>query len=129
MPIAQLAREKADTPSNFCAKLRKHVRNRRLEAVRQLGVDRIVDFTFGLGDTACHLILELFSQGNVVLTDAGYVVLTLLRSHRDDAKDYVLMPRHPYPLNKVQVGTVSWIGCLWLRGALFSFVFVAMLAW
>jgi predicted ribosome quality control (RQC) complex YloA/Tae2 family protein len=43
----QWAKDKADTPSNFTLKLRKHLRTRRLEDVRQLGVDRIVDFTFG----------------------------------------------------------------------------------
>ena len=43
----QWAKEKADTPSNFTLKLRKHLRTRRLEDVRQLGVDRIVDFSFG----------------------------------------------------------------------------------
>ena len=99
--LLQYSREKYDAPSNFTTKLRKHVRNRRLEAVRQLGVDRIVDFTFGVGDTSAHVILELFAQGNVVLADSAYTVLTLLRSHRDDAKEYVLMPRHPYPLNQV----------------------------
>lgn len=45
--ILQWAKEKSDTPSNFTLKLRKHLRTRRLEDVRQLGVDRIVDFTFG----------------------------------------------------------------------------------
>lgn len=43
----QWAKEKSETPSNFTLKLRKHLRTRRLEDVRQLGVDRIVDFTFG----------------------------------------------------------------------------------
>jgi hypothetical protein len=30
--------------------------------VRQLGVDRVVDFTFGAGETAYHLILEMYAQ-------------------------------------------------------------------
>ena len=40
-------REKADAPSNVCAKFRQHLRGRRLQDVRQLGADRIVVFTFG----------------------------------------------------------------------------------
>ena len=40
------AREKADTPSNITLKLRKHIRTRRLESVRQVGADRIVQLTF-----------------------------------------------------------------------------------
>lgn len=43
----QWSKDKASMPSNFTLKLRKHLRTRRLEDVRQLGVDRIVDFTFG----------------------------------------------------------------------------------
>ena len=59
-------REKGDTPNNFCikvsfvplsqfvfksnAQLRKHIRTKRLEQVRQFGVDRVVDMTFGVGE-------------------------------------------------------------------------------
>jgi predicted ribosome quality control (RQC) complex YloA/Tae2 family protein len=78
----QVIRGKPGAPSNFTLKLRKHLRTRRLEAVTQLGVDRVVDFQFGSGDAACHLILELYAAGNVILTDSKYEVLTLLRSHR-----------------------------------------------
>ncbi len=55
-------RDKSDIPSNFALKLRKHIRTRRLEDIRQLGVDRIVDFVFGVGENAHHLILEMYSQ-------------------------------------------------------------------
>ena len=58
----QYQKEKSDTPSNFTLKLRKHLRTRRLEDVKQLGVDRIVDFVFGTGEATHHLILELYSQ-------------------------------------------------------------------
>jgi predicted ribosome quality control (RQC) complex YloA/Tae2 family protein len=57
-----MVRDKSDTPSNFTLKLRKHIRTRRLEDVRQLGVDRIVDFVFGSGEAQYHLILEMYSQ-------------------------------------------------------------------
>lgn len=58
----QFLRDKSDSPSNFTLKLRKHLRTRRLEDVRQLGIDRMVDFAFGSGDSTYHLILELYSQ-------------------------------------------------------------------
>ena len=44
-------------------------------------------------------------QGNVVLTDSNYEVLTLLRSHRDDDKGMALMPRHPYPIHTIRLRT------------------------
>jgi predicted ribosome quality control (RQC) complex YloA/Tae2 family protein len=45
-------------------KLRKHIRTRRLTNVRQLGVDRIVDFEFaGIGEgTTYHIIAEFYAS-------------------------------------------------------------------
>ncbi|KAL4272704.1 hypothetical protein GQ457_13G023440 [Hibiscus cannabinus] len=90
-------RDKSNTPSGFTLKLRKHIRTRRLEDVRQLGYDRIVLFQFGLGANAHYVILELYAQGNIILTDSEFTVLTLLRSHRDDDKGVAIMSRHRYP--------------------------------
>ena len=61
----QYAKEKSDTPSNFTLKLRKHLRTRRLDGLRQLGVDRVVDFSFGQGEACYHLILELYAQARM----------------------------------------------------------------
>ncbi|KAL5849225.1 hypothetical protein ACOSQ4_007238 [Xanthoceras sorbifolium] len=90
-------RDKKNTPSGFTLKLRKHIRTRRLEDVRQLGYDRIILFQFGLGANAHYVILELYAQGNILLTDSEFTVLTLLRSHRDDDKGVAIMSRHRYP--------------------------------
>lgn len=94
----QYVRDKSNTPSGFTLKLRKHIRTRRLEDVRQLGYDRIVVFQFGLGANAHYIILELYAQGNIILTDSDFMVLTLLRSHRDDDKGFAIMSRHRYPI-------------------------------
>ena len=42
--------ERPDAPSGFALKLRKHLRSRRLEGLRQLGADRLVDLSFGSGE-------------------------------------------------------------------------------
>lgn len=42
--------------------MRKHLRTRRLESVQQLGADRIVDFQFGSGEAAYHVIIELYDR-------------------------------------------------------------------
>lgn len=42
-------------------------------------------------------------QGNIVLTDSKYQILTLLRSHRDDEKGFALMARYPYPMHAVRL--------------------------
>ncbi|THF98930.1 hypothetical protein TEA_011129 [Camellia sinensis var. sinensis] len=96
-------RDKSNTPSGFTLKLRKHIRTRRLEDVRQLGYDRIILFQFGLGANAHYVILELYAQGNILLTDSEFMVLTLLRSHRDDDKGFAIMSRHRYPIEICRV--------------------------
>lgn len=69
-------------PSQFAMKLRKHLRNLRLESIRQLGnLERVVDFRFGSGEFSHHLILELYGMGNIILTNDKYVILALLRVH------------------------------------------------
>mmetsp|Transcript_17184 Transcript_17184/g.37074 ORF Transcript_17184/g.37074 Transcript_17184/m.37074 type:complete len:1292 (-) Transcript_17184:45-3920(-) len=74
-------------PSPFAMKLRKHLRNLRLENVTQLGnLDRVVDFRFGSGSYAHHLILELYAQGNLILCDGEYRILGLLRTHEYEVK-------------------------------------------
>lgn len=95
--------DKPDVPSNFVLKLRKHLRTRRLEGISQLGVDRIVRLTFGTGEKEYHVILEFYAQGNIMLTDHTYQVLTLLRSHRDDAKGIAMMSRHIYPIHSIRL--------------------------
>jgi len=56
--------------------------------VRQLGnLDRVVDFRFGSGEYAHHLILELYGLGNIILTNDKYVILALLRLHEYSSTD------------------------------------------
>ncbi|KAK9767340.1 hypothetical protein K7432_002958 [Basidiobolus ranarum] len=79
----EFARDKYSAPSTFCMKLRKHLRARRLTDVRQLGVDRIIDFEFASfsedGVGGYHIIAEFYASGNIILTDHTYKILTLLR--------------------------------------------------
>ena len=41
-------------------------------------------------------------QGNVILTDADYNILTLLRSHRDEDQGYAIQANRPYPIRTVR---------------------------
>ncbi|CAG8694233.1 12579_t:CDS:10, partial [Cetraspora pellucida] len=74
----QFSRDKSITPSPFCI---KHIRTRRLTDVRQLGVDRIIDFEFaGIGEgITYHIIAEFYASGNIIFTDHEYTILSLLR--------------------------------------------------
>ena len=55
------ARErKADQPSKFNAKLRMHLRGKRLNGVNQMGADRAVAFTFGAGDVIGREVFRVY---------------------------------------------------------------------
>ncbi|KAJ2689784.1 hypothetical protein IWW39_001250 [Coemansia spiralis] len=84
-------RDKSITPSNFCMKLRKHLKARRLTAVRQIGMDRVVDFEFAVAagpqaEGTYHIICEFYASGNIILTDHQYTTLALLRVVHVDAE-------------------------------------------
>ncbi|NXJ90609.1 NEMF factor, partial [Corythaixoides concolor] len=89
-------------PSGFAMKCRKHLKTRRLVSVKQLGIDRIVDFQFGSDEAAYHLIVELYDRGNVVLTDHEYVILNILRFRTDEADDVRFAVRERYPVDSAK---------------------------
>ncbi|XP_065332099.1 ribosome quality control complex subunit NEMF homolog [Cloeon dipterum] len=74
---------KNQAPSSFSMKMRKHLKNKRLESLTQLGIDRAIDLQFGTGPAAYHLILELYDRGNIILTDCDLVILNVLRPHTE----------------------------------------------
>ena len=74
-------KNKKELPSGFSMKLRKHLRTKKLTSIRQLGMDRVIDLQFGRDEFAAHIIVELYAQGNIILTDENYTILSLLRSY------------------------------------------------
>lgn len=66
--------------------MRKHLKNKRLESLTQIGVDRMIDMQFGSGEAAYHVILELYDRGNIVLTDHEMTILNILRPHTEGDK-------------------------------------------
>ncbi|CAL4114173.1 unnamed protein product [Meganyctiphanes norvegica] len=92
---------KSPAPSGFSMKLRKHIRNKRLEWVHQMGVDRIVDLKFGQAEAEHHLIVELYDRGNIVLTNSSYTILNILRT-RKDGEETRFAVGEQYPVDKVR---------------------------
>ena len=95
-----------DLPSGFSMKLRKHLRTKKLDAIEQLGIDRVIDLTFGKGEFACHILVELYASGNVILTDNNYTILSLLRSHKFE-EDARIAVKQKYPFSQAAGLTVN----------------------
>ena len=86
-------------PTTFCSKFRKHIKNKRLEKISQIGNDRIIDMQFGTGDFCYHIILELFSSGNIILTDKDYKILNTLRRYiYDDDNKILVSQKYPFEM-------------------------------
>ena len=76
--LTSFARTTAAAPSHFVARLRKHLRTRRVTKVQQVGTDRVIEIEFSEG--LYRLFLEFYAGGNVVLTDGELTILALLRT-------------------------------------------------
>ncbi|XP_023345305.1 nuclear export mediator factor NEMF [Eurytemora carolleeae] len=91
---------KNPAPSGFSMKLRKHINNKRLEKISQMGVDRVLDIQFGAGDASYHLILEMYDRGNLVLTDHEYLIMNILRPRVAGEEKFLVRESYPVELAK-----------------------------
>ncbi len=63
------------TPPPFAMVLRKHLKNARMTGVRQLGFDRVLALDFDTKFGKRHLYVEVFRDGNIILTDEQGVIV------------------------------------------------------
>ncbi|MFZ0005633.1 MAG: ribosome rescue protein RqcH [Methanoregula sp.] len=76
-------------PPQFAMFLRKYLSGGKVLAIRQHGLERILIFDIGKGTLTYRLIIELFDEGNVILTDESYRIIKPLRHHRFKDRDIV----------------------------------------
>lgn len=98
---------KNPAPSGFSMKLRKHINNKRLEYIKQCGVDRVLDLQFGSGDAAYHLILEMYDRGNLVLTDWEFKILNILRPRVAGEEKFLVRETYPLELCKQEFNVLD----------------------
>ena len=89
--------EPPKNPPQFAMLLRKYLSGGKVLAIRQHGLERIIVFDIGKGTTTFHLIIELYDEGNVILTDEKFEIIKPLRHHR--FKDREIIPRALYTLS------------------------------
>ena len=94
-------------PTSFASKLRKHLKNKRLENIEQINDDRIIKFQFGTGEYINYLICEFYASGNIVLTDGDYKILSKIRNHIYDETN-----KFNYPINTKDVNINSGRGII-----------------
>ncbi|MGA2121922.1 MAG: ribosome rescue protein RqcH [Methanoregula sp.] len=82
---AHLVRDLPEPPKNppqFAMLLRKYISGGKVLAIRQHGLERVLIFDVGKGNLIYRLIIELFDEGNVILSDENYTIIKPLWHHR-----------------------------------------------
>ena len=62
-------------PAPFAMVLRKVLTNSRLEKIEQIGFDRVLKLTFESSHGNYHLYIEVFRDGNIILTDQDDIIV------------------------------------------------------
>ncbi|MDP3396333.1 MAG: ribosome rescue protein RqcH [Methanoregula sp.] len=86
-------------PPQYAMLLRKYLSGGKVLAIHQHGLERILIFDVGKGTTVYHLIIELFDEGNVILTNEEYKIVKPLRHHR--FKEREIVPNAVYQMSAV----------------------------
>ena len=72
------AEENPAEPPAFCMALRKYLRNAWVSGIDQHEFERIITVTFGTKTGMLKLVLELFGEGNIILTNEQNVIIHAL---------------------------------------------------
>jgi predicted ribosome quality control (RQC) complex YloA/Tae2 family protein len=103
--------EPPKNPPQYAMLLRKHISGGKVLAIRQHGLERILIFDIGKHDLTYHLIIELFDEGNVILTDESYTIIKPLRHHR--FKDREIVPGAIYTMSETDpTGSLEQLGAV-----------------
>jgi predicted ribosome quality control (RQC) complex YloA/Tae2 family protein len=98
--LTSFVRTTAAEPSPFVRRVRKFIGTRRVSSVSQVGTDRIIEFQFS--DGLYRLFLEFYAQGNIVVTDKEYNILTLLRNVNEGSEQDQLRIGAKYNISAVK---------------------------
>ncbi len=85
--LTEAAYKNPESAPMFCMLLRKHFAGGKIKAVKQQGLDRVIDLTFEchseLGDLINkHIIIEIMSRNsNIIVTDEEYKIYDCLRKN------------------------------------------------
>ncbi len=90
MHLSSYKRESPQMPPSFCLFLRKHLQGRRINDIKQVNFDRVVQ----IETDDSFVIIELFSKGNVILTDKQRKIIMPLEVQ--NWKDRKVAPKENY---------------------------------
>lgn len=90
--VAFYSENKPETASQFSIVLRKNLSERRITSVVQINFDRIVKISLSTGQ---ELILEMFREGNLIITDGSAITFAMNQREWKNRKIIVGEPYKP----------------------------------
>ncbi|WP_254530571.1 ribosome rescue protein RqcH [Natrinema gelatinilyticum] len=94
-------------PPQFAMMLRNRLSGADFAGVEQFEFDRILEFTFERDDGTTRLIVELFGQGNVAVTNDEYEVIDCLETVRLKSRTVVPGSRYEFPESRTNPLSIS----------------------
>ncbi|ELZ20895.1 ribosome rescue protein RqcH [Natrinema limicola] len=94
-------------PPQFAMMLRNRLSGADFAGVEQYEFDRILEFVFEREDGTTRIIVELFGQGNIAVTDGEYEVIDCLETVRLKSRTVVPGSRYEFPESRINPLTVS----------------------
>ena len=88
--VTKTSQQSSPQPSSFCMQLRKHLLGKTISDVRQHEFDRIIE----IETDGYKIIFELFSTGNLILTDSSGLIIGILE--QQEWKDRILKVKSIY---------------------------------
>ena len=97
MHLTSYSLEKPQTPPAFCMTLRKYLPGAWISNFEQFEFERVVTFQFKVKETSLKLILELFGEGNIILTGSKDEILQALFFKRMRDRNIVRNETYQFP--------------------------------
>ncbi|WP_254764411.1 ribosome rescue protein RqcH [Natrinema marinum] len=94
-------------PPQFAMMLRNRLSGADFAGVEQYEFDRILEFIFEREDGTTRIIVELFGQGNVAVTDGEYEVIDCLETVRLKSRTVVPGSRYEFPDTRTNPLSIS----------------------
>ncbi|NHJ12194.1 MAG: DUF814 domain-containing protein [Candidatus Thorarchaeota archaeon] len=92
--LTEYRRAAPRVPPKFCTVLRKYLRDKRVNSIKQHDLDRIVVIEIGEEDSRYKIVAELFGSGNLLLLDPEDSIFVAMRYRR--MKDRNIVPKASY---------------------------------
>ncbi|RLE38566.1 hypothetical protein DRJ17_03580 [Candidatus Woesearchaeota archaeon] len=99
------AKQSSPQPPGFCRFLRKYLKNARVNEIKQIDFERIIQITFSTKEKNYIMIIELIPPGNVILCETDFTIRSPLETQ--SWKDRTIRGGIRYSYPKLKCNTLT----------------------